>query len=74
MFVLSTDFNFCSPEGTVMERIQAQHGVSTGHIQRENTYRGFLTKARHVKTFMREMGGQQNNNKNHPSSSSPKKL
>lgn len=43
--VLSTDFYFCSPEGTVMERIQAQYGVPTGHIQRENTYRGFLRKA-----------------------------
>lgn len=42
--VLSADFYFCSPEGRVMERIQVQHGLPTGHIQREITYREFLKK------------------------------
>lgn len=32
--VLSTDFSFSSPEGTMMERIQVQHRLPTEHIQR----------------------------------------
>lgn len=42
--VVSTDFYFCSPEGTVMEKIQVQDGLPTGHIQRDITYRAFLKK------------------------------